>query len=59
MVRKRIESKSLQLGKEEKEIDLDAYYEACRIARYCDNLPPLKEDFVIKNKEKNNGFFNK
>tara|TARA_Y100000593_G_scaffold95130_1_gene200420 strand:- start:2356 stop:2499 length:144 start_codon:yes stop_codon:yes gene_type:complete len=47
------------LGKEEKEIDLDAYYEACRIARYCDNLPPLKEDFVIKNKEKNNGFFNK
>ena len=42
MVRKRIEPKPIQLGEEE-EI---AYRRACEIARACDNLPPLREDFV-------------
>ena len=42
MVRKRTELKPIQLGKEE-EI---AYMKACKIARYCDNLPPLKEKFI-------------
>ena len=48
MVRKRIKPEPLQVGEKgkEKEIDWDAYYEACRIAKYCDNLPPLKEDYV-------------
>ena len=44
MVRKRIKFKSFQLGKKE-EI---AYMKAKEIARYCDNLPPLKEDFIKK-----------
>ena len=37
----------MEMGKEK--VDWDAYYEVCRIARYCDNLPPLKEDY-LKNK---------
>ena len=42
MVRKRAKSKPLQLGKEEEEI---AYLKACEIAKACDNLPPLREEF--------------
>ena len=42
MVRKRTKSKPIQLGKKEEMM----YQEACRIAKACDNLPPLKEDFV-------------
>ena len=39
MVRKRIESKPLQLGEEKEEI---SYMRECEIARACDNLPPIK-----------------
>ena len=41
MVRKRVKSEPIQLGKEE-EIK---YMKACEIAIACDNLPPLIEDF--------------
>tara|TARA_R110000824_G_scaffold72334_7_gene184604 strand:+ start:2681 stop:2794 length:114 start_codon:yes stop_codon:yes gene_type:complete len=34
------------LGKKEKIM----YFKACKIARYLDNLPPLVEDFIKKNK---------
>ena len=43
MVRKRAELKPILVGKREEEI---AYVKACEIARYCDNLPPLKEKFI-------------
>ena len=46
MVRKRIKPKSFQLGKKEKIM----YFKAFKIARYLDNLPPLVEDFIKKNK---------
>ena len=46
MVRKRAEPEPVQLGKEE-EI---AYRRACEIASACDNLPPLKEDFIKMDK---------
>ena len=49
MVRKRTKPEPIFMGKE-KEIDWDAYYEACRIARYCDNLPPLLEDYKKRGK---------
>ena len=42
MVSNRIKSKPIQLGKKE-EI---AYIKACEIARACDNLPPLIEDYI-------------
>ena len=42
MVRKRTKPKPIQLGKEE-EIE---YMKACKIAKYLDNLPPLKEEFI-------------
>lgn len=44
MVRKRVKSKPIQLGKKE-EI---AYLKAIEIARACDNLPPSREEFIKK-----------
>ena len=43
MVRNRAEPESLFVGQKEEEI---AYMRAVEIAKACDNLPPLKEDFV-------------
>ena len=43
MVRKRIESKPFFVGKKEEKID---YMKACEIAKACDNLPPLIEEFI-------------
>ena len=42
MVRKRTQSESVQLGKKETQM---TYERAVEIARACDNLPPLKEDY--------------
>ena len=42
MVRKRTELKPILVGKKE-EIE---YMRACELARACDNLPPLIEDFI-------------
>ena len=40
MVRKRIKSESVFMGKEKEEID---YMIKCEIAKACDNLPPIKK----------------
>ena len=32
----------MEVGKKQ----IIAYMKACEIARYCDNLPPLKEKFI-------------
>ena len=40
MVRKRIKSKPVLMGKKEEKI---AYMKALEAAKACDNLPPLKE----------------
>ena len=47
MVSNRIKFKPVQLGQEEEKL---AYMKAVEIAKACDNLPPLFEDFKKENK---------
>ena len=50
MVRKRTKSKPVLVGEKEQKEKI-TYEKAVLIPRYCDNLPPLIQDYINKEKE--------